>query len=122
MPTASSIEFSSRRAIRRTRRKEHDFESDPDQPDADRGDDKTKRERPMIFAIDVIDGETADHEHLPVGEVQDVHDAEDQRDAERDQRVGRGQDQALKRICVIGTLAASLLAALPLRLAIPRCR
>jgi hypothetical protein len=60
----------------------------------------------MVLAIDVVDSETPDHEHLPMGKIQDVHDAEDQRDPERDQRIGCRQNDGVEENLSHGTLAS----------------
>jgi hypothetical protein len=74
---------------------EQDLEQDADRADDHRGDQEGQRERQAPDAVDVVDHEAADHEHLPVREVEQVHDREDQRDAERHQRVGGRQHHAV---------------------------
>ena len=51
-----------------------------------RGDERDD-ERPVQLAIDLVGDEAAEHVHLAVREIEHVHQREDQRQAERDQRV-----------------------------------
>jgi hypothetical protein len=50
----------------------------------------------MVLTVDVVDSEAADHVHLPMSKVQHIHDAEDQSDPERDQRIGRGENHRIE--------------------------
>ena len=45
--------------------------------------------------LEVIDDEAADHVELTVGEIDHVHDAEDDRQTQRDKRIGHADDEAI---------------------------
>jgi hypothetical protein len=47
--------------------------------------------------VEIINDKTTDHEHLPMGKIQDVHNAEDQRNPKCDQRVVDGQDDPIDK-------------------------
>ena len=87
MPAASSMVLSSRMLRRITVRNSRRSNSapmiasvTPEQASA------TTNGRPQL-AVDRVGDEAAEHVHLAVREIQHVHQREDQRQAERDQRV-----------------------------------
>ncbi len=95
MPTASNIEFSSLVAILRIRLKKKVSKAPANHTQHDHDGDQAHEIVKLKNSVEIIDDETADHEHLPVGKIQNVHDAENQRDPERDQRVVDRQNDAI---------------------------
>ncbi len=95
MPTASNMEFSSLVAILRIRLKKKVSKHQPIATQHEHDGDQAHEIVNLKKTVEIVDDETANHEHLPMGKIQNVHDAENQRDPERDQRVVDSQNDAI---------------------------
>ncbi len=86
-PAASSIVLSSRRLRLITVRNSRRSTSAPSTASVTAEAASATNEGQAQLPIDFIGDEAAEHVHLPVREIQHVHQREDQRQPERDQRV-----------------------------------